>query len=65
MIEEKCLVVFVVLLSLFGYISSTELTFELADNARECFHENIVNKTKCTLEFQVRYFIHINKLFFS
>ena len=31
-----------------------ELTFELSDNAKECFHEEIFNETKCTLEFQVR-----------
>lgn len=30
-----------------------ELTFELSDNAKECFHEEIYNETKCTLEFQV------------
>merc|ERR1711962_1185707 len=30
-----------------------ELTFELSDNAKECFHEEILNETKCTLEFQV------------
>ncbi|XP_057316709.1 transmembrane emp24 domain-containing protein 7-like [Hydractinia symbiolongicarpus] len=32
---------------------SVELTFELEDNAKECFYERIMNETKCTLEFQV------------
>ena len=37
------------------YSDATELTFELEDNARQCFHEVMVNETKCTLEFQVCY----------
>lgn len=32
---------------------STELTFELPDNAKQCFHEDIVAGTKATIEFQV------------
>ncbi|XP_065662332.1 transmembrane emp24 domain-containing protein 7 isoform X2 [Hydra vulgaris] len=41
---------------LFCLISNSwleELTFELEDNERQCFHEMIYNETKCTLEFQV------------
>ena len=30
-----------------------ELTFELPDNERQCFHETIDKGIKCTLEFQV------------
>lgn len=33
--------------------ASTELTFELPDNAKQCFHEDLVAGTKATLEFQV------------
>ena len=43
----------VLIFVVFQVIWCTELTFELEDNAKECFHEEIVNKTKCTLEFQV------------
>lgn len=32
---------------------STELTFELPDNAKQCFHEDIAAGAKATLEFQV------------
>lgn len=32
---------------------STELTFELPDSAKECFHEEIKKNTTVTLEFQV------------
>lgn len=32
---------------------STELTFELPDNAKQCFHEDIVAGSKATIEFQV------------
>jgi len=35
------------------YVSSIELTFELPDNARQCFHEEITKGLKCTIEFQV------------
>lgn len=32
---------------------SVELTFELADNAKECFYEDIKANQTATLEFQV------------
>lgn len=32
---------------------STELTFELTDSAKQCFHEDITAGTKATIEFQV------------
>ncbi|XP_030367175.1 transmembrane emp24 domain-containing protein 7-like [Strigops habroptila] len=32
---------------------ASEITFELPDNARQCFYEEIIQGTKCTLEFQV------------
>ncbi|TRY64811.1 hypothetical protein DNTS_004412 [Danionella cerebrum] len=35
------------------FVKGSELTFELPDNAKQCFHEEIVSGTKCTLEFQV------------
>uniref|UniRef100_A0A182R1C1 GOLD domain-containing protein n=1 Tax=Anopheles farauti TaxID=69004 RepID=A0A182R1C1_9DIPT len=34
-------------------VNSVELTFELPDNARECFHEEITKNQTATLEFQV------------
>jgi len=34
-------------------VSSVELTFELPDNAKECFHENIQKGVSSTFEFQV------------
>lgn len=42
----------VVLLTLIA-VDCTELTFELEDNARQCFYEEIKKDTKGTLEFQV------------
>jgi hypothetical protein len=32
---------------------STELTFELPDNAKQCYHEDIAAGTKATIEYQV------------
>lgn len=43
----------IAILSLISGALLVELTFELSDNAKECFHEEIFNETKCTLEFQV------------
>ena len=37
-----------------GGVNSVELTFELPDSAKECFHEIIEKDTESTLEFQVR-----------
>lgn len=45
-----------VILSIFIYpvqSKSTELTFELPDNAKQCYHEDIAAGTKATIEFQV------------
>uniref|UniRef100_T1JHC9 GOLD domain-containing protein n=1 Tax=Strigamia maritima TaxID=126957 RepID=T1JHC9_STRMM len=43
----------VINLSLFRVLA-VELTFELPDNAKQCFHEEILEKNiKCTIEFQV------------
>lgn len=39
---------------LWGWVWGSELTFELPDNAKQCFYEDITIGTKCTLEFQVR-----------
>ncbi|XP_050498441.1 transmembrane emp24 domain-containing protein 3 [Diabrotica virgifera virgifera] len=45
--------VFIVSLGLFQFALGTELTFELPDSAKECFHEEIKKNTSCTLEYQV------------
>ncbi|XP_013392434.1 transmembrane emp24 domain-containing protein 3-like [Lingula anatina] len=36
-----------------NFALGVELTFELPDNARDCFHEVIDKDVKCTIEFQV------------
>lgn len=41
------------LLLLWQHIGANELTFELPDNARECFHEKLSKGAKFMLEFQV------------
>ena len=43
---------FVALLTLIA-VECTELTFELEDNARQCFFEDFKKDAKGTLEFQV------------
>ena len=47
---------------------ASELTFELPDNAKECFHEVIRKGVKATLEFQVRYYdliVHVSSFCFQ
>ena len=34
-------------------LEATELTFELPDNAKQCFYEEVEKGQKCTLEYQV------------
>jgi len=49
--------VWLLLVSLLGAFLLTggvELTFELADNAKECFYQEIEKNVSSTLEFQVR-----------
>ncbi|KAF2882450.1 hypothetical protein ILUMI_23732 [Ignelater luminosus] len=40
-------------LHIINFCDATELTFELPDSARECFHQEIRKNTSVTLEFQV------------
>lgn len=35
------------------FVAATEFTFDLVDNAEECFHEIINKDVACILEFQV------------
>eukprot|EP00112_Aurelia_sp_Birch-Aquarium-sp1_P004190 Seg1474.10 transcript_id=Seg1474.10/GoldUCD/mRNA.D3Y31 product="Transmembrane emp24 domain-containing protein 7" protein_id=Seg1474.10/GoldUCD/D3Y31 len=48
--EALCLAV---LWGFLAVVQCTELTFELEDNAKQCFYEVIKKDTKSTLEFQV------------
>ncbi|KAA0202822.1 hypothetical protein HAZT_HAZT003797 [Hyalella azteca] len=43
----------IILLLILDVCCSVELTFELPDNAKECFHEDISEGVDATLEFQV------------
>jgi len=53
MLKISSHIVFVSLLFLVQHISANELTFELPDNAKECFHEKLKVGSKFMLEFQV------------
>lgn len=44
-----------VLLQLIDTINSVELTFELPDNSKECFYQDIAKNKSAVLEFQVGY----------
>lgn len=45
--------VITVILACTQIAAGVELTFELLDNARDCFYEDIQLNTSCTLEYQV------------
>lgn len=42
-----------VIISLLSFADCVELTFELPDNAKECFYQDIGKNVSSTLEFQV------------
>ncbi len=46
-------ILFISILFLLKQMGANELTFELPDNAKECFHENLKVGSKFVLEFQV------------
>lgn len=48
-----CLAALAASLAVVGLVDAVELTFELPDNAKECFFEVIEKGTEATLEFQV------------
>lgn len=51
---EKVWLLVAVAASVLARVAAVELTFELPDNAKECFYEEIEKGTECTLEYQVR-----------
>ena len=53
-----CLLLVLTVILHLGCVNSVELTFELPDSAKECFHEIIEKDTESTLEFQVRTFLY-------
>lgn len=53
MVTNSLLCYFSVLLLLYHSVSSVELTFDLPDSARDCFHEDIKKNTSVILEYQV------------
>ena len=45
--------IFVICTVCCGIVLAGEMTFELPDSVKQCFHENIEKGVKCTLEYQV------------
>jgi len=52
-VSELTVCLFIYIASLVSLTGSVELTFELPDSAKECFHEIIEKDTDATVEFQV------------
>ena len=58
----------VLVLCLIASSVAVELTFELPDNAKECFHQEIKVDVQSTLEFQVsfsQFQVFFSKLIYS
>ena len=45
--------IFVICTVCCGIVLAGEMTFELPDSVKQCFHEHIEKGVKCTLEYQV------------
>lgn len=54
MVTNSILCYFTALLLMYHSVSGVELTFDLPDSARDCFHEDIKKNTSVVLEYQVR-----------
>ena len=48
-------ILFLYIIFIFKEIGASELTFELPDSAKECFHEKLKIGSKFSLQFQVCY----------
>lgn len=48
---------FLIILLQIIVVNCVELTFELADNAKDCFYQEIAKNQTATLEFQVNILI--------
>lgn len=54
MVTNSLLCYFTTLLLMCQSVLSVELTFDLPDSARDCFHEHIKKNTSVVLEYQVK-----------
>lgn len=54
MVTNNLLCYLSALLLMYRSVSGVELTFDLPDSARDCFHEDIKKNTSVILEYQVR-----------
>ena len=56
---------FVFIISLHRICKANEMTFELPDNEKQCFHEIIDKDVKCTLEYQVLKYRSLYRIVFK
>lgn len=52
----RYLTYFSIILAIIDYINSVELTFELPDNSKECFYQDIGKNKSAILEYQASVF---------
>ena len=53
------ILIFIFAIHQYHHCNGNEMTFELPDNEKQCFHEVIDKNVKCTLEYQVNLIILI------
>lgn len=54
MVTNSLLYYYTALLLMYHSVCGVELTFDLPDSARDCFHEDIKKNTSVVLEYQVK-----------
>lgn len=59
----RMLTYFSIILALIDYINSVELTFELPDNSKECFYQDIGKNKTAILEYQVSLYFFLRRKF--
>lgn len=60
---DHWILIFVITLLNFSRTLGVELTFELYDNAKDCFYEVVEKNTSATLEYQVNDNIPVVQLY--
>lgn len=61
----RILTYFSIILAIIDYINSVELTFELPDNSKECFYQEIGKNKTAILEYQVNFEILGDELLYK
>lgn len=54
--SSKKILYFAAFVCILSFVNSVEFTFDLADNAEDCFYEEVKKNQTASLEFQVNFY---------